>query len=78
MLKQEVKDKVFKDLAKAANSLVSEIEKDCSAKLGKDKVKRTEQLTRIAWITYEALFNEVKASFRMYHENIIRQIENQW
>jgi len=78
MLKQEVKDKILQDLKKAANSLVSEIEKDCSAKLGKDKIKRTEQIMKIAWTIYETLLKETKVSFRDYHEDIIRQIENQW
>jgi len=64
MEKQDVSKKVFEDLVKVAKNLVSGIEKDCSVKLGRDKIEKDSYLNRIAGITYGTLIDEVKAAFK--------------
>lgn len=75
MEKQTAREKAFEDLVKVARNLVSGIEKDCSVKLGRDKIERDSHLNRIAGITYGTLIDEVKAAFKLDSQDRMRQVE---
>ena len=76
--RKALKSTIFKDLVKIVDFLVTEIEKDCRAKLGNYDAERAKQLEVIAWATYGTLFNETRKRFEYNCESIITQIEKCW
>jgi len=75
MEKQSASNKAFEDLVKIGRNLVSGIEKDCSVKLGRDKIEKDSHLNRIAGITYGTLLEEAKAAFKQDSQDRMRSIE---
>lgn len=75
MANKEASDKAFGNLVTVARNLVSGIEKDCSVKLGRDKIEKDSYLNRIAGITYGTLIEEVKAAFKQNQQDIIKNVE---
>ena len=75
MEKQEAKDKAFNDLGKIAEFLVSEIEKFCLVRIGRDVVERRNCFDRIAGITYGTLIDEVKAAFKQDSQDRAKSVE---
>lgn len=76
MEKQDASKRAFEDLVKVAKNLVFQIEKDCFAKLGRDKIEKDSHLNRIAGITYGTLIEEVKSAFKQYSQDVIRRTGN--
>jgi len=75
MEKQNAKDKSLDDLKKIAEFLVSEIEKDCLVRLGKNKTERDSFFSQITGNTHEILLTQTKSAFQQSHEDIIKSIE---
>jgi len=76
--RKEIKGKIFEDLKETVTLLVTEIEKDCSTRLGNYDVERANRLDVIAWAVYGALFKETRNSFQYDCEDIMRRIEKCW
>jgi len=76
--RKALKSAIFRDLVEIVDYLVTEIEKDCRAKLGNYDVERTKRLEVIAWAVYGTLFNETRNSFQWDCDDIMRRIEKYW
>lgn len=76
--RKEIKKRVFESLLETVKLLVTEIEKDCSTRLGSYDVERANRLDVVAWAVYETLFKETRNSFQHDYEDIIRRIEKCW
>jgi len=75
MANKEASDRAFENLKIVAKNLVWGIEKDCSVKLGRDKIEKDSHLNRIAGITYGTLIEEVKAAFKQDSRDRMKNVE---
>lgn len=76
--RKEIKGKIFENLLETVKLLVTEIERDCSTRLGNYDVGRANRLDVVTWAVYGTLFKETRNSFQHDCEDIMRKIEKCW